>query len=205
MERSGPILRAGVDDAYDTSYDRRFDLLVEAEPGAVLSRIVAEPEAFRVESFDIGEGPGSDPPIAVLFRLPDSSWTQVFGTVLPRGSLALARRLSIDLATRVLLVEATGDLWGGYALFDRGSVSEISWLCVHDDLRRIGSAIGIETPAFPDDELYDEVELFRSSLPSRDAADLGGLVLALGGWLDAGVDAAERGAHGAVHLSGKGA
>ena len=184
--------RVGIDLEYYSSYDRRLDLLIEAGVEAVAHFIAREAKLIGFELLKLQPRPepnlvrSEQAPLNV-FRLPSQSWSQVFTTYTLKSPMMLAQTLARTLETRVVHIELTDDCWGGYILFDRGEVVEISWLCVNDDLLRFGPKLPLDIPSIEEDERYDEVEYFHSALrPNNVEGDLESLINHLGAWLDSG-------------------
>lgn len=188
--------KIGIDPKHGADYDQRFDLLVEADPQTAARAVTREASALGFDALTVKESPLPPEEAAQtvhVFRLPDQGWTQVFMTSLPRSSPRLGKTIARSLGCRTLLSEQTDDCWGGYALFDKdGTVLEISWLCVNDDLMRFGPELGLDVEPVDEDERYEDVVYFDSVLRAdRRQGDLEGLVRHLGAWLDSGKGMAE--------------
>ncbi|MEM9557819.1 MAG: hypothetical protein AAGC60_26415 [Acidobacteriota bacterium] len=187
---------AGIAEDFHSVLDGRYDFLLETDV-ATASAMVQElgflAQRCKVPSLRLAADvpSGSDAAqrsVARVFRLEGQTWAQVMIPFAPSGFNFLhARDLAERLATRVLLVEGSDDSWGGHALFgSRGEIEEIQWLCVADDLRRVLPKLGLEVPAFDEDELYEETEFAWSTRRPADEAELSSLVVDLGARLDAG-------------------
>lgn len=135
---------------------------------------------LRVARDVFGTPCGEEWPLAVVFQLRGSVWTQLGGDVRGFKALPLARHLSRVLETRCLCLEVTDDAYQSHALFLKGTTEELSLLTMNVDVGRVLRGLGLEVPeefAAQDPEDLDALEeaeyaYRREGSPAADAREL---------------------------------
>lgn len=186
-------VKSGIHQEYFSILDGRHDLLAEAEVTEVAGLLAEHPRMFgstslRVEKEVAGGADAVQEPAVRVYRLAGHAWTQVFCPVPSTKSFEIGKFVSERLATRCLQIEVTDDCWGGYALFDRNELKEISCFCMNCDLKPLSKRLGFPLPISDDDEIYDEGDFFYSELRygNTDSDKLKGLTKHLDLWVDSG-------------------
>lgn len=150
--------------------DKRADLMVSAPIEQVSNAIVENGvlgnkfEHLRLEIDAAGQPIGDGWPLIWVFRLGGQSWAQVSGLSPGWPNLEMAKEISEALATRCFCLEITDDVYGSFALFDRGAVEELFLYCTHWDLERILPKLGLTHTPDEEAEEYEEVDYFHSTL-----------------------------------------
>jgi hypothetical protein len=182
------------DDFFDT--DKVAHLAVEAPIEGVAGALEGAADYFRPKRAHrprvlrdvLGAACSEEWPLAVVFQLRGSQWTQLGGDIRRLRALPLGRHLSRILETRCLCIEVTDDAYQSHALFDRGATEELSLLTMNVDVGRVLTELGLEVPSEfagldPDDlDLLEEAE-YAYRREGTPATDPGGLVAREGCYL----------------------